>query len=242
MVKLPRVRMIPILGTYLPNTVIGLVATLFGATVVGVLLAGAGVPMVAAAALTPARILEGEAWRLFTWTFFELNPLGLIFSCLMLAFLGRDLSTAWGYWRFVGLYLGLAATVGVGTTLVGLAWPAVARQAYLSAWPLGDALLIAWARQFPSRQILMYFVLPIGGRNLVLLVIGGTLLFALFGGVTAFVPHFLAIGIVSAYLSRSGFDLFWLRLRMAFTRRPSSSPARFHVVPKQEDEQNRWLH
>lgn len=242
MVKLPRVRMIPILGAYLPNTVIGLVATLFGATVLGVLLAGAGVPLIAAGALMPDRVLQGEVWRLFTWTFFELNPIGLIFSCLMLGFLGRDLSSAWGHWRFVGMYLVLASLVGAGTCLAGLALPSVARQAYATAWPLGDALLIAWASHFPNRQILMYFVLPIGGRNLVYLVIAGTLLFALFGGMAMFVPHFLAIAIVLVFSRRTALELVWLRMRLALTRRPSQSAARLHVVRKDDGEPKGWLH
>ncbi len=242
MVKLPRVRMIPILGTYLPNTVIGLVAALFGGTILGVLLAGAGVPLIAAGALMPDRVLQGEIWRLVTWTFFELNPIGLIFSCLMLGFLGRDLSSAWGHWRFVGMYLALASLVGAGVCLVALAWPAVARQAYATAWPIGDALLVSWASQFPNRQILMYFVLPIGGRNLVYLVIAGTLLFALFGGLALFVPHFLAIVIVLVFMRRTALDLVWLRLRLAMTRRTSQSAARLHVVRKEEGEPKGWLH
>jgi hypothetical protein len=132
--------------------------------------------------------------------------------------------------------------VGAGVCLVALVWPAVASQAYATAWPLGDALLIAWASQFPNRQILMYFVLPIGGRNLVYLVIAGTLLFALFGGLALFVPHFLAIVIVLVFMRRPALDLVWLRLRLAMSRRTSQSTARLHVVRKEEGEPKGWLH
>jgi len=243
MVKPPRVRYVSLLGTHLPNTVLGLVAATAGATILGVLLAHAGIPLIAAAALEPERVLRGELWRLVTWTFFELNPIGLIFACLLLAWLGRDLSAAWGHWRFVGVYLGFAAAVAVATCLVGLAWPSVRLQSYATAWAMGDAILIAWAIHFPGRQILLYFVIPIAGRNLVYITIAGTALFALFSHPVLYVPHFIAIGFMLVFARYPALDLIWMRLRLALMRRfgPRRSGT-LRVVRHEEKSPPRWYH
>ena len=243
MVKLPRVRFVRVLGTSLPSTVAALVALMAGATILGVLMAHAGVPLLMAAALVPEQVLQGELWRLLTWTFIEPDPIGLIFSCLLLAWLGRDLSHAWGHWRFVGVYLVFAAIVAATTCALALAWPALRTRAYLTAWAMGDAILVAWATQFPYRQILAYFVIPVGGRNLVLLTVAGTLLFAVFSGPAAFIPHFVAIGFMLVFARYPALDLIWLRLRLMLLRR---GPARrnsggLHVV-RGEEQKSRWLH
>ena len=78
---------------------------------------------------------------------------------------GRDLADAWGTRRFLGAYLASRRSLRVLTVLVGSRgrWCPFA---YVTIWPVLEALIIAWAIWFPSRQILVYFVLPLGGRNL----------------------------------------------------------------------------
>jgi membrane associated rhomboid family serine protease len=242
MVRLPRVRYVTVLGAPLPNTVLGLVAATAGLTVLGVLMQHAGLPLIAWLDLQPERVLRGELWRLVSWTFLELSPLGLIFACLLLAWLGRDLSASWGYWRFVGVYLGFAAAVAAATCLVGLLLPGVRGQSYATAWAMGDAILIAWATHFPTRQILLYFVLPIGGRNLIVLTIAGTLLFALFSHPVYYVPHFLAIGMMLVFARYPALDLLWMRLRLlAMRRRSTRRNSSLHVV-RDDEKSPRWYH
>jgi membrane associated rhomboid family serine protease len=243
MVRLPRVRIVNVLGAYLPSTLVGLIAALIGMTVLGVLLQNTALPLVSLGELVPERVFHGQLWRLVTWTFLELHPLGLIFSCVLLAFLGRDLSNIWGYWRFVFIYVGFAAAVGVATCLLSLAWPTLRVVPQRTAWALCDALLIAWATYFPSRQILVYFVIPLAGRNLIYLTIGGTALFALFSSFVLYVPHFLAIGL-SLWLTRgTSFTTWWLRLRYAIARSKTRRGSDLRVVRKPPaDEPPRWLH
>ena len=242
MVKLPRVRYVTVMGAHLPNTVLGLVIATASATILGVLMQHARFPLIALLDLQPERVLRGELWRLFTWTFLELNPLGLIFACLLLAWLGRDLSAAWGHWRFVGVYLGFAAAVGLTTCLIGLLLPGVRGQSYATAWAMGDALLIAWATHFPTRQILLYFVLPIGGRNLIVLTIAGTALFALFSHPFYYVPHFVAIAFMLVFARYPALDLLWMRLRLLFMRRASSRRNATLRVVRDDDKTPRWYH
>lgn len=168
------------------------VALLIGATLVASIL-GAQLPgFLAAGALFPVQVFAGQAWRLVTWVFFEQDPLGLIFAGLALFWFGRDLVRLWGPPRFLAVYLGLAAAAAAVTCFVSLAWPALRGHPFAGAWPVVSALIVAWAVAFPTRSMLLYFVVPLSGRNLVYATLGGTLLFALLSSFAAFVPHFAA--------------------------------------------------
>ena len=48
---------------------------------------------------------------------------------------------------------------------------------------------------YPHKDILLYFVVPLRGRNLIYATVGGTVLFALLRGITGYVPHFVAEGL-----------------------------------------------
>lgn len=244
MVRLPRVRYVTVLGTLLPNTVLGLVAATAVVTILGALFGHANVPLLAALALEPDRVFGGELWRLITWTFLEPNPLGLIFACLLLAWLGRDLSSAWGHWRFVGVYIGFAAAVAVTTCLIALFSSTVRLVPYATAWAMCDAILIAWATHFPNRQILLYFIIPVSGRNLVYLTIAGTALFALFSHPVLYIPHFIAIGFMMVFARYPALDLVWMKLRLALMRRSVPRRSGTLRVVRSEEEKNppRWLH
>src|SRR5262245_55869995 len=122
-------------------------------------------------------LLAGQLWRLVTWAFFEFDGLSLIFGTLALLVFGRDLADAWGPRRFVLTCLAVAVLTGTITSLFGLALAPVAAVPYVTVWPLVEALIIAWASLFPSRQMLVYFVLPLGGRNLIIATVAGTLIF-----------------------------------------------------------------
>src|SRR5262245_54830383 len=93
--------------------------------------------------LLPDAVLAGQVWRLATWSFFELSPLGLIFGCLMILIFGRDLSDVWGHRRFLMTYLVITVVTGGLTTLVGLASGDVGRFPYYTVWPVAEALIIA---------------------------------------------------------------------------------------------------
>src|SRR3954471_23134196 len=56
------------------------------------------------AALAPAKIWQGEVWRLVTWALVEPGPLVLVFTCVAIYKLGGDLAVSWGdrrLFRFV---------------------------------------------------------------------------------------------------------------------------------------------
>src|SRR6185436_4149166 len=76
------------------------------------------IPLLNWAAFSPSLVLRGQAWRLFTWQFFELDLLTLVFGVLMILFLGRDLFYSWGTRRFLAIVLLVPAGAALLTTLL----------------------------------------------------------------------------------------------------------------------------
>ena len=229
-----------ILGGRVPRVVGLLVGLTLVATILGAVGARNGLPTVLQqGVLSPDLVWTGQVWRIVTWVFFELDALSLVFGCLGLWWFGRDLYYAWGPTRLLGTYLGIAAATATLTCLVArLVWPALLRADYVGMWPVVSALIIAWATLHPHRDVFVYFVLPLRGRNLILATLGGTLLFALLDGVARFVPHFIAQGLVLAYLNPPvALQRLWQRARLRQSQRRAP---KLRVIER--DEPPRWLH
>jgi membrane associated rhomboid family serine protease len=217
--------------------------TLGGSIVGAVTRRGGNAALLQSSVLVPGLVWAGELWRLLTWVFFELDGLGLIFACLALWWFGRDLAYAWGPHRFLARYLALAVLTASATCALALVWTDLQGRAFLGPWPMVDGLIVAWAVLYPHRQILFFFVLPLGGRNLVYVTVGVTLLFGLLDGIGGVVPHLLALAATLVYMRDSSLGYWWLRLRLALqTRRPRGSASRLRAVEPDDSGRPRWLH
>jgi membrane associated rhomboid family serine protease len=225
------------LGGRVPPAVGGLIAATVITSLVAVVGARNGLPLLALFVLSPEAVLRGEVWRLITWVLLETDPLNLLFGALVLFWFGRDLAEAWGERRFLAAYLGVAAVAGAVTSLLALAWPALQAGAWTGLWPAADGLVVAWALLFPARQILLFFALPVSGRALLWVTVGGTVLFALFAGVAAFVPHLLAQGAMYLHASGHGPGKWLRRIRMPRRR----GRGRFEVIHVDRDPDRKWM-
>ncbi len=150
------------------------------------------------AALAPVAVMRGEAWRLFTWVLVQPDPGTLLFGGFMLWWIGQQLSYAWSERRFVLRVLGTTLFAGVVTTLLGLVWEGASAVGHVGMWPLVNALIVSWAMLHPDAQVNIWGVLPISGRNLALLVTGGTVLYAIYAGIPPFLPHISALALAWA--------------------------------------------
>ncbi|HEX6738213.1 MAG TPA: rhomboid family intramembrane serine protease [Vicinamibacteria bacterium] len=237
-------RSVTFFGARFPAVAFIVAAGTLAVTIVAVVAERSGLGLASLLALQPSGVMKGEVWRLITWPFVEPAPLSLIFACAVLLFFGRDLCYHWGAARYLKTYLAFAAGTGAAVCLVGLVWPAVWRTGYLTAWPLADALIIAWASAFPSRQILVYFVLPLGGRRLIYATFGINVIFALFAGVSYFVPHFIALTAMWVYQNggMGGFLGRWRRRGWGQMGPRRRSNLRVIDPRERRDEPPRWLH
>jgi membrane associated rhomboid family serine protease len=225
------------LGGRVPPAVGGLIAATVITSLVAVVGSRNGLPLLELCLLSPEAVLRGEVWRLVTWVLLETDPLNLLFGALVLYWFGRDLAGTWGERRFLAAYLGVAAVAGAVTTLLALAWPALRGGAWTGLWPAADGLVVAWALLFPFRQILLFFALPVSGRALLWVTVGGTLLFALFHGVAAFVPHLLAEGAMWLHASGHGPGRWLRRIRLPRRR----GRGRFEVIHVDRDPDRKWM-
>ncbi len=149
-------------------------------------------------ALAPVYVRRGEVWRVVTWAFVQGDVFSLLFVGFMLWTLGQQLSYAWSERRFVVRFLGYTVGAGVGTTILSLVFESAASP-HIGGWPVVNALIVAWAMLFPDRQVNIWGILPVTGRTLALLVLGGTALAAVMSGrlegFGGFAPHLVAIAI-----------------------------------------------
>jgi hypothetical protein len=230
-------------GNRFPAVVVWLAGFVLVATCVLRLEARVGAGVARWLALDTASLIAGQVWRLLPWGLVELEfgALGLIFSCLAIVMIGRDLADAWGPRRFLLTAMVLVAVTGFITALIGWLAPGL-DSAHATVWPLTEGIIIAWASLFPSRQLLIYFVLPLGGRNLVLITVAGTLVFAMIHGFSVFVPHFVAEGLMLAYMREPAIKRWFRGLTASSGARRKPSHLRAVDRLEKDDEPPRWLH
>jgi hypothetical protein len=126
------------------------------------------------------------------------------------------------------------------TSLLGLVWPALLQAAWTGSWPVISALIVAWAMIFPERQLLFMLALPVSGRALLWLTLGGTLLYGVFGRLEYYVPHLSAQLLMIAYARGWSLRGFWQSMRIKqYERRARRRASHLKVVKKQDPP--RWL-
>jgi membrane associated rhomboid family serine protease len=124
-------------------------------------------------------VLHGEVWRLVTFLFLPwrasggmLGPIWTIFGLLFLYTMGRALEDEWGTFRFDAFYLAAALGTVATALLVGP----------VTNLYINEALMLAFAIEFPDYEIRLYFFLPVKMRWLGLLALGFVLFEFVTGG------------------------------------------------------------
>ena len=224
-------------GGRVPAAVGGLIAALVLLSILGTLTG-----IAATGAFVPALVLRGQLWRLVTWPFFERDPLSLLFGALTLYWFGRDLCWAWGQRRFLATFFAIAGLSAAVTSLLALALPQLMGGVWVGAWAVLSALVVAWAALFPERQILLMFAIPISGRALLWITVGGTLLYAVFGGIYAYVPHLAAQGLMALYLRGVSARGLWQSMKIrSLERKARRRASHLKVVQKDGEGRGPWI-
>jgi membrane associated rhomboid family serine protease len=149
-------------------------------------------------ALAPSHVFRGQIWRLATWPLIESSPLQLIFTCAAIYKFGGELAVRWGDRRLRRFMLEIVIAAATLTCVLALA---TGRTYVVRAggWAVSDALVIAWARQFPNGAVVLYGLLVLRGRQLINVTIGATVLFAIAFGPVSMGPELCACLITVAY-------------------------------------------
>ncbi len=114
-------------------------------------------------ALVPARVFEGEVWRLVTFLFYPpiTNAIFAFFAWYLLYLMGDALEHQWGATRYnIFLLIGYLATVAASLLTPGAAQ---------TNFYLLESIFLAFAYRFPDFQILLFFILPVKVKWLALI-------------------------------------------------------------------------
>ncbi|HUS28102.1 MAG TPA: rhomboid family intramembrane serine protease [Kofleriaceae bacterium] len=150
-------------------------------------------------ALAPHRIWHGEVWRLVTWPLVEPGPLGLVITCLAIYKFGGELAVRWGDRRLRRFIIEVVVAASVVTCLVAAVSGRFVFR--LGGWAMVDTLVIAWARQFPQRALVVYGMVTLRGRDLIRLTIAVAILYALYISPVAMAPELVACIAAALYPS-----------------------------------------
>ncbi len=138
-------------------------------------------------------ILKGQVWRLFTAPWMH-EPEGsvthLLFALLGLFFLGPALESSWGPRRFMRFLFFSGIIAYTTQLLLDLLLPAslssrLVPSYWYGAFPVVEAIAVAWALSFKGQTVRLFFVLPVSATGLLLFVIAMSVLRVLWVSQTA---------------------------------------------------------
>ncbi|MBI2930554.1 MAG: rhomboid family intramembrane serine protease [Planctomycetes bacterium] len=190
---------------------------IIGATVVayfvqGLLLGRLRVDVIEVFGVVPARLVERFwVWQLVTHAFLH-APTGiwhLLFNMLFLYWFGTDVAEVYGPRRFLLLYFGGASLCAVAHTVAAFAMGAPNIHAIGASGAILAVCVVA-AHLFPTRQVLIMFVLPVPLWLLVLAYVAMDLYYPLVG----MQPWVASAG----HLGGAIFGFLFYRLRMGRPR------------------------
>jgi len=153
-------------------------------------------------ALIPADVWHGEVWRLVSWPVVDNNPILLVVTCVMLYGFGGELAMVWGTRRFLSYVVAIVTVTGALTCVVALAVPAAWDHPQLGGFALGNALMVAWALQFPERSVQLHSLLEARGTVLAYGTVAMSAFYAMLYGVVDSIPELIAGGAGLALAAR----------------------------------------
>src|SRR2546428_57045 len=91
--------------------------TLAVSILVAVLRDQSGVALAQFVVFSPEALWHGAVWKIFTYTFLNPDPVGLLFALLGLWLLGASLEQTWGTRRFLTFYFATAAAAALAASV-----------------------------------------------------------------------------------------------------------------------------
>ncbi len=163
--------------------------------------------------LLPAAVIgDLWLWQPLSYAFVATDPLGVIFSALIMWQMGGSMEHTWGARRFLSLALGGTVLAGVLTVLLGLVLSPVRFQPFAGAYVMTSIVWISYGLSIGRGQT-NFWGLPITGNVLALIGVGFIFMGGAFGSFYAMVPPI--IGALLAFAYTRGFSprLLWLRFQ-----------------------------
>lgn len=163
--------------------------------------------------LSSTGLRHGYVWQLFTYQLLHGGFLHLIFNCWAIYVFGHDVERSLGTRRFLTLYFGSGILGGLCQLLFGLTLPSRFSGPVVGASAAAFGLAAAYARLFPDRILLLFFIIPMRAKYLLVL----TALLAMLGMLSPGdgIAHAAHLGglVTGLVLVQSGLEWDWGWLR-----------------------------
>lgn len=164
--------------------------------------------------LTPGLMVARLAlWQPLTYGFIAADPLGVIFSGLIVWSIGSSLEASWGSRRMLAFAIGTTVVAGVLTAILALVWGSLWGFSFAGAYVLSTVLWVGYGWSFGRAQM-SFWGMPLSGNMFALMGVLFVVLNAAFSrSLVPMVPSFLGIGITWAYVRYGSPRVFFLKLR-----------------------------
>jgi membrane associated rhomboid family serine protease len=188
--------------------------------------------------LSPNQVFYGlRLWQPFTYAFVENDPLGIIFSALIIYSTGGALEGYWGSKRLLQVAYGGTVLAGLLTAVLGLILP-------LPAYTGGNVMAtIVWVGLGLSigRGQANFWGLPVSGNVLAGIGAGFILLSTLLYGFASRLPSLIALAVVFVYMRGGSPRKLWLRFQHARLQRQMRNRSRHLRVISEDRPSDKYL-
>jgi membrane associated rhomboid family serine protease len=160
--------------------------------------------------LVPNLVFQGfRLWQPFTYVFVESDPVGVIFSALIIYSTGGMLESFWGSRRLLQVAFGGTVLAGVVTAVLGLFLPL---PMYAGGNVMATIIWVAFGLSIGRGQTNFWGV-PVSGNALAGIGAGFILLSTIFYGLASRLPGLISLILVFAYMRGGSPRSLMLRLQ-----------------------------
>ncbi len=120
--------------------------------------------------LDPAKVMQGQIWRLVTWVLMPPSYSNILFYVIMMMLyyqLGNSLEQTWGTFRYNAYIIGGVLFTAVGVMVAffimrALGMPEAYAMGYMvSTYYINLSIFLAFAACYPNMQLMLYFIIPV---------------------------------------------------------------------------------
>ena len=186
---------------------------------------GSPVPMIPTGlGLVPNQVVtQGMVWQLVTYMFLHGGVMHVLLNMFYLVMFGSDLERWWGSREFVKYYFICGIGAGIIHVITTFVFDLDPRIPTIGASGAVFGVLIAYGMAFPTRRILLWFVIPVSARALVAIAafieLAMTVEYRGGDGVARF-AHLGGMLVGYLYLKQESIA-WWVKQRLGERRRPS---------------------
>ena len=192
-----------------------LIALVGSFVILSILQKAIGLPVSSLLALSAERIGSGFIWQLVTYPLVNFQVMGVVFTGLLLWFIGSDLETLWGTKKYMAYVFIMTVFSGVGFLILSLF---MSGGAFFGMSFLSSALCVSYAVLYPNRVFQFFMVIPVKAKYFCMILAGISVYQGLIasGGATA-LTQLLAMGLGYLFIDMSNQLWFLKTLQKVFS-------------------------